>query len=336
MAEESIRDQALRLVELVRAAPGVANADAIDAFRARSPVHDSAIQWAEDYLELLPRMQRRTFSRAEQRRIRLEAWWARLWEPQRLGQAAAVVSVAIVLGWGGLHLLSLDEVPPIAVSLPEPVAEAFASGRRHREIPLDDGSVLWLDWHSSATVELSAADRRVTLEAGRVAFEVTPDAERPFIVIAGGLTTQVTGTEFVVDRRHADAVEVMVLEGSVAVVANGDELSLRAAELARLSNSTLSLETDVAVSDLDAWRDGRLVLRDATLTEAFAALKPYSLYRIDTAQLEGFSARISGTYFLDRADDAILGLIQTHELAVEQHDWELILSPPKPSRPTFR
>ena len=336
MAEESIRDQALRLVEHVRAAPGAANEDAIDAFRARSAAHDSAIQWAEDYLELLPRMRRRSFSRAEQRRIRLEAWWARLWEPQRLGGAAAIVSVVIVLGWGGWHLLSLDEGPPIVASPPESVVEAFSTGRQHRKIALDDGSVLWLDWNSSATVELSAVDRRVTLEAGRAAFEITSDAERPFIVIAGGLTTRVTGTEFVVDRRYADAVEVIVLEGSVAVVANGDELSLRAAERARLKNSTLSLETDVAVSGLDAWRDGRLVLRDATITEAFDALKPYSLYRLDTAQLSGFSARVSGTYFVNRADDAILGLIQTHKLVVEQQDWDLILSPPRPSRPTFR
>ncbi|MEO0437319.1 MAG: FecR domain-containing protein [Pseudomonadota bacterium] len=332
---ESLQDKALTLIERVRADPGAANADALDSFRNASADHESAVQWAEDYLELLPRMRERSFSRAEQRRIRLEAWWARLWEPPRIGLTAAVVSVAIVLGSVSLHLLAPEKGSRVAASEPQLAIEEHSTRREHREIALEDGSFLWLDWNSAATIEFAATDRRVILHSGRAAFAVTPDVGRPFHVVAGDLVARVTGTEFVVDRRKADEVEVAVLEGAVTVAANGSQLSLQASEIAGMAGSTLSLKSDADIAALDAWRDGRLVLRSATLAEAFDALQPYTRFTVDATQLAGFSNRVSGTYFLNRADDAILGLIQAHRLEVEQHNWDLILSPPRPTRPTF-
>ena len=333
---DSLNEAALSLVESARALPSAENLEALESFRARSAEHASAVDWAEGYVDLVLRMSPRPFSRGERLRIRWEARWARLWEPPRvLGTVAALLLVSLV----GLFLLQsegLREAPVLAETEPVLTPVSYRTDRNHREIVLADGSTLWLDWRSSARVFYGPGERRVELRAGRAAFRVVPAPERPFLVLADALTTRVTGTEFVVDRRHGELIEVAVLEGSVQVTAAASRLELGPSDVARLEDVRLSRGFLDDLAGTGAWRDGRLVLRDVALLEALTTLEPYSAFRIDGSRLTDYSARISGTYFVDRADDAIRTLIQTHRLQVRQQGNVLELRPPRLSRPSFR
>ena len=81
---------------------------------------------------------------------------------------------------------------------------------------LADGSVIECNRGAEYSVRFSATERRVRLERGEASFEVARNADRPFIVTAGGVDIVAVGTAFNV-RLAATAVEVLVTEGKVQV-----------------------------------------------------------------------------------------------------------------------
>ena len=83
-------------------------------------------------------------------------------------------------------------------------------------ITLRDGSVLQLNTSSEVRVVLSKSRRDVTLVQGEATFEVAKDRARPFVVTAGTAAVRAVGTNFNV-RRISSGIEVMVIEGAVAV-----------------------------------------------------------------------------------------------------------------------
>ncbi len=87
----------------------------------------------------------------------------------------------------------------------------------YERVVLADGSVLELNAASEVRVVLAPAERRVALVRGEAHFTVAPDPARPFVVSAAGVAVRAVGTAFNV-RLAADAVEVLVTEGKVAVL----------------------------------------------------------------------------------------------------------------------
>src|SRR5262249_1203878 len=69
---------------------------------------------------------------------------------------------------------------------------------------------------TSVTVRYSGAERRLEIERGQAVFEVAPEANRPFRVIAGSAEVIVLGTQFDVYLQQG-ATLVTVLEGRVSV-----------------------------------------------------------------------------------------------------------------------
>ncbi|MEM7431017.1 MAG: FecR domain-containing protein [Pseudomonadota bacterium] len=332
--ENSIRDAAMRLVARARTLPEFERRKAFEEFGQRSAAHAEALQDAQDCYNVLGRLPERYFSLAEERQIRRQALIARVTEPQRLGTGAAVVMLVATLVFFGLRE-PVTDLPAEMVAENSATAVTHTSARQSKEIALADGSTLWLDWNSIAHVDMSDTERRVVLEKGRAGFAVSHDNERPFLVDSGALTTRVTGTEFIVDARQPSQASVSVVEGGVEVTANGDSVQLSLGQVVSWSENRLRVDERMDLAGQTEWRDGRLVLRNATLTDAFLMLEPYSSFEIDTSALSSMTDRISATYFVDRANDAVTGLIQSHNLHVDQRDRQLFLSPGRPARPNF-
>lgn len=321
------------MLERVGLSSDKASASQRSDFRERSSLHDAAMSWAEERFGLLSDVPARQFSRAEQYLIERQAARARLLEPRRWAPAL-VLAISIGAAFLGLQTSpdlseSSSSVSPIAA------AKRIETKNAQRQVILADGTTVWLDWHTRLTVSMTEQQRLVVIETGRAFFDVSTQPLRPFIVEAQALTTEVTGTEFVVDVRPKQVAGVTVFEGSVNVSALDSTIALGAGEVARVRASTLVSEASTVGDQNLAWRDGRLVLRDTGLAEAFERLGPYTSYRIDVSQIESMRARISGTYFLTRANDAIQGLIQTHRLQVRQDGSLITLFPPAVERPEF-
>ncbi|MEM1090264.1 MAG: FecR domain-containing protein [Pseudomonadota bacterium] len=330
-------EQALELLESARATGDSRILRDIDAFRRRSADHAQALERAETFLDSLPDVSTTEPSGGERLQLGMQVLWARLLErPQLLGAAAAAM-----IGVGlAAALIPTDKESP-AVSMPAqipmtPQAQRFESGReRAREILLEDGSSIWLDWNSSLVVRLAPELRSIELTRGQAAFSVAKDPARPLEVTARGVTTTVTGTEFVVSLRHTELVDVAVLEGSVTVATEaGSAVPLTAGEAIQGTDRSLFEPTTRPLESVGTWRDGVVVVRNQTLTEAIDMLAPYTSFELDVSGMTSPGPRISATFFVERADDALVDLIETHRLRYRQSPPNLLrLRDPLPSRP---
>ncbi len=335
--DKQLLTEALEFVEGARRRATPGSFAALAGFRARSEQHARAVDWASDYLDALPALDSPGFSAAERRRIRWQARWARLGErPALAGGVLSLVVAAITLGflW---QLPSPDSPRPTvdAESASPPVSYASARGEA-RTIELSDTSTVWLDWSSEIDVHIAADVRRVSLRRGRAAFDVAADPARPFEVVAHALTTRVVGTEFVVDRRRYGSIEVAVIEGEVAVETSGDRrVALRAGQTVRSEAGILGETAPRPADDMGNWRDGLIVVRDLPLGEALRRLEAYSSYTLDLRDFET-TTRISATFLIERADDAVTALIQTHRLRMEYEPpnrLRLLAPPPELPKP---
>lgn len=179
---------------------------------------------------------------------------------------------------------------------------ATQAGQR-QQASLPDASVVDMNTASRLSVRLYADRRVVELEAGEATFSVTPDAQRPFYVEAGGATIRVTGTRFNV-RRDADAVQVAVDSGKVDVKAghwwNRSQVQLVGGQGTHtLADGGLSPSAKVDVPNLLAWQAGQAVFRDQPLADAVAEMNRYGRKTMRVADAKVGRIRISGVFNVD-------------------------------------
>ncbi|WP_244193892.1 FecR family protein [Bordetella genomosp. 12] len=196
---------------------------------------------------------------------------------------------------------------------------ATARGQRQR-VALPDGTLLELNTDTELRVALYADRRQVDLLQGEALFTVSPDATRPFRVVAGDAQVLVTGTRFNV-RREGNRVALAVDEGSVAFSAgswwNRTTRHLTAGFVAQYTPG-MPLDTphqdNVAV--VTAWQRGRLVFRDTPLGQVVIELNRYLRrpLRIDDAKLA--QLRVAGTLPIDEPESVLSVLPQIAPVTV--------------------
>lgn len=183
-----------------------------------------------------------------------------------------------------------------------------------RTVELDDGSRIRLDSQSAVAVQYSENLREVRLLAGQAFFEVTPDQQRPFTVDADTLQIWVTGTAFNVAMRP-DQLAVAVRHGSVRVT-EGDNLlaeALTQGERLRLRDGAAPVRDDLPTSQIAAWQQGKLIVRDASIREALEELRPYLPGRLALLDERLGAQRISGVYDLHDPDAALRAIVAPYQ-----------------------
>lgn len=154
------------------------------------------------------------------------------------------------------------------------IAETFA-------LELPDGSQLYLDADSEVLAEMYPGKREVALQRGRVRFDVTPDAQRPFIVPLRIGEVEVVGTVFTISDR-GESVQVSVSQGHVRWRPDGwgrgQQVDLYAGDRLVVYDGQPPKVARGAVTpggQEDSWRDGWLVFDNTPLQEALPALNAY-------------------------------------------------------------
>ncbi|MCS4315127.1 transmembrane sensor [Pseudomonas sp. BIGb0381] len=184
----------------------------------------------------------------------------------RYAVAASVVAAAL-----GLGLFSgLDHPEPCSAEFSTRVGE-------HRQVALPDGSVLDLNSRSVVAVHYEKDLRGVELKQGEAMFSVAHDTRRPFVVDAGAGQVTVTGTRFDV-RRDDDQTRVMVEAGTVKVQGHSvDNVVTLTAGLGTQvdSKGRVAAAYDVNTEELTAWRNGKLVFNNASLSEVVREVSRY-------------------------------------------------------------
>lgn len=336
-ATTALDDTALQLVEAAQRESTPAAFAALDDFRQRSVAHAQAVRRAERFSELTRSIRPAPASKRQSLALYADVWWNRLLE-RRMGfafAAVAIASIGMTFTLVNRTATSPDERQTIQAHAPEPAVAYQTRRREQKEVTLSDGTIVWLGWQTDIEARLAGSERQVDVHRGVAAFKVTSDPTRPFVVRAGDVRTEVTGTEFVVSRPQATRVEVAVLEGSVRVSANvGSVATLSAENVIVAENGSLSEIRHRALEEIGRWRDGMLVFNERPLVDALLELEPYTSYRLDTSYLDATGGRVSGVFFTDQANDALAMILQTHRLEpIERGGNTLMLRPRPPQRP---
>lgn len=220
-----------------------------------------------------------------------------------LGIAAAVCAVALPLaaytGW------NLGWLPN--------AYQHFEATDNVRQVTLSDGSQVELNLGTELTFRNYKDERRVTLKKGEAFFSVSHDMTHPFIVKAAEGRIRVTGTQFNV-WLYEDQVRVNLIEGSVLVNSNdalgGDGLRLGPAMQARFHHGDFmpQISQTYANDQSLAWRSGKLVLNDLTLSDALPLINRYLNKPVMIADKNAASIRLGGIYNIKELNNLVASL----------------------------
>lgn len=206
---------------------------------------------------------------------RLELPTGYWWTPTLV---AALLVIAVVAGWRALA--------PRASEAPATEMAEFSTARGQRAaLSLPDGSRVILGVASRLLYPVHSFQRQRDLYLeGEAYFEVVHDPARPLRIHTRRGMTEDLGTAFGVTDRWEGEFRVVVAEGTVLLRRAaggadgsggpaGDSLVLQPAEMAELGrDGRLTLRANVDVGSYLAWREGRLVFRDAPLRDVLARL----------------------------------------------------------------
>ena len=143
-------------------------------------------------------------------------------------------------------------------------------------LTLSDGTRVWLNSETEIRYPVAfGKDRRTVFLSGEAYFEVTKDAERPFLVIMDDMEVKVYGTSFNVNTHYVGKVQTTLVKGKVGIVvkSTGNETVLQPGQMAEFDRH----EKDVEVKDVDtyyytAWKDGEFVFQNERVEEILERL----------------------------------------------------------------
>lgn len=135
---------------------------------------------------------------------------------------------------------------------------------------LASGDQVILDATSAIADDTEGATRSVSLLQGAAFFEVETDA-RPFIVTAGDLRVEVTGTAFEVGY-FDDGGIVSVTEGSVEVSINGQSWQIAAGEQFNWDGESSARLDALDIANAASWREDTLVADGMTFSQIAVVL----------------------------------------------------------------
>jgi transmembrane sensor len=170
-----------------------------------------------------------------------------------------------------------------------------------RKVPLADTSIAEINSGSRIEVRFTDQQRQINLRQGEAWFEVAKDKTKPFIVESGKARIRAVGTAFAV-RRFANGTEVLVTEGTVQVWtqdATARRQLLTVGERAFLADGITVTRQPNEVRRKLAWREGKLILKNQTLSEAVLDFNRYSSKTIVIRDAALGGRRLFGQYQLD-------------------------------------
>ena len=248
----------------------------------------------------------------------------------RIANAGSRPAWAIASGAVAALMLIAVLLRPFSPAVP---GEVFTTGiGETKTVTLADGSQVTLGPVSELEAAYSAKSRQVYLKTGSAFLIVAKEPERPFSVDADAMTATVVGTRFDV-RTGAGVVRVGVAEGAVEVTYPFTIFGLKTPihekqplaagqQIAANADTGLMLPTSVHPASVGAWRENRLVYKEATLAELVAEVSRYSAIPIAFAEQASTLKRVTVTGAFDANDiDGLLATLSDHlPLRVDRTD----------------
>lgn len=209
-----------------------------------------------------------------QRKKRFRAVWM-------IGARVAASAILVL----GVFLFFLRKPEKTAIPLTASVqknVQLAANAGITQKIMLPDSSMVWL--RAGATIEYSPQfnkNNREVILTGEAFFDVAHNPQKPFIVYAGNLKTQVLGTAFNINSfRSLDHITVAVTRGKVKVsVMKPDQSKEETVVLTPNEQVVYNKQKQVISKEkvnaysVAEWHSEKIIFADATLTEVAKMLE---------------------------------------------------------------
>jgi transmembrane sensor len=314
---DPLTEEALAWIVRVRSGRAtVGDAEALRAWRARSPEHEQAYRAAVRLWRDLQTLGRH-----------LETDDTPLPPPastrSRILSRRAVVGGAIaasVAAYAAYH-------PPLGLwpSIEELTADYRTGKGERREVTLDGDVKLTLNTQTSVSVRSREQLPEIELIAGEAAVTMARTSSSPLVIIAAG--GRLSGYRATFDARCiGSAVSVTCVDGSVMVAQGANRVALRPGEQAAYSSSVAlgaPIEADSAMTT--AWQQGLLIFHDRPLAEVIAEVNRYRAGKIIVMNATLGQRRVNGTFHLDRLDDVVGEVRQLFDAQVRRLPGGIVL-----------
>lgn len=271
--DESIKQAAARWYMRMReAAPDAPERTTFEMWLMSDRRHQAAYQLIESTMDDFSSTERlKDLSNALSQKLFFEQT-ARRKKLSKLGSGLAVMLLCVGLGFIGRNQYQQWQAEPLSTQVQ---TTAVAQIAKHT---LEDGSVITANANSALEIVYYRHQRLVKLNRGEAIFEVTKDAERPFVVETQQAKVTVLGTRFAVNQL-SKKVRISVDHGRVQVArADGTEqaLILQNGEVAEISQqSQAPTKVNRNAADSFTFASGRIVFDRADMFEVAETLSRY-------------------------------------------------------------
>ena len=204
----------------------------------------------------------------------------------RFIRGAVAVAAILLLVW--MFNVLFIQTAPIEVLTTENISKTN----------LPDGSFVWINKRSRIQYYDEQDTRFVSLR-GEAYFEVSAEDDRPFIVEADGLKTEVVGTAFNINERTPLETMVTLFKGRVELCLENsetDRLVLRPGHQG-IFNKKAGRLTMRELNDPNvlSWKTGVIVFDDTPMSEVIKALERHYEVRLVSENNQSAS-RVTGTF----------------------------------------
>lgn len=218
----------------------------------------------------------------------------------------------------GAIVLNNDSVIKAANDIPNVMNQLVIPYGNQSKLILSDNTVVWLNAGSRLVYPtfFNGKTREVLL-FGEAFFEVSKNAEKPFIVKTSDIEIKVLGTQFNVSAYAEDKVIQTVLkEGSVAIRQNNAtffdrEILLKPNQMASFSKSSNETKLyDVDASYYTLWTKGLLSFDDVDFNRILKKVERFYNITVDFSEPVLGTIRISGKLDLKQNKDEVLEYLE--------------------------
>ncbi|MDD2305530.1 MAG: FecR domain-containing protein [Prolixibacteraceae bacterium] len=218
----------------------------------------------------------------------------------------------------GTIVLNSDSVIKAADDIPNVMNQLVIPYGNQSKLILSDNTVVWLNAGSRLVYPtfFSGKTREVLL-FGEAFFEVSKNAEKPFIVKTSDIEIKVLGTQFNVSAYTEDKVIQTVLkEGSVAIRQNNStffdkEVVLKPNQMASFSKGSNETKLyDVDASYYTLWTKGLLSFDDVDFNRILKKVERFYNISVNFSEPILGTIRISGKLDLKKSKDEVLEYLE--------------------------
>ena len=250
------------------------------------------------------------------------AWWI-------------AASLVFVLMLGGGSYLWVPQVQQSVIAWIQVEKIVPPGGMEQYELP--DGTSVWLNAGSKFSYPrfFLGHSREVNL-SGEAFFKVARDAQHPFIIHSGNISTRVLGTSFNVKAYgQSNQTIVTVATGRVQVSKNEQVLStLTANQEIKVDNQSggYTFTKQVKTNTRLAWRSGRLVFDNTPLEDVFSTLSNHYDVKFELKKVDLKEQFLTTDFGTDASLWQVLDvIIKINKLNFSMNDNMIIVNTQKPN-----